>query len=128
MNNIRETRRKAGLTMKQLGKMVGVSEAAISHYETGRREPDPGMLSSIATALGVSVDYILGRESDPATAPLTLHADLGDGETVAQYASPRNEAEDIRAALIAKLLRLNPDQLAMAENYVSFLEHQEAEK
>ncbi len=64
MNRMRERRRALGLTMKQLGAIVGVSEGAISHYETGRREPDPDMLKSLASALGVSVDYILERDQD----------------------------------------------------------------
>lgn len=50
------------MTMKELATIVGVTEAAISHYETGRREPDPDMLSRIATALNVSVDFLIGRD------------------------------------------------------------------
>lgn len=73
MKRMRERRRALGLTMKQLGSIVGVSEGAISHYETGRREPDPDMLKSLASALGVSVDYILGRDqTEPAHNESTL--------------------------------------------------------
>lgn len=66
MNNIRTRRRALNMTMKQLASVVGVTEAAISHYETGRREPDPDMLGRIANALNVTVDYLLGREEAPA--------------------------------------------------------------
>ena len=45
VNNIRLRRRALGLTMKELAAAVGVSEGAISHYEIGRREPDPDMLA-----------------------------------------------------------------------------------
>lgn len=69
MLRIREVRRAAGLTMKQLGAMVGVSEGAISHYETGRREPDPLTLGRIANALSVSVDYLLGRDTQTSVPP-----------------------------------------------------------
>lgn len=62
MNRIRERRKALDMTLKQLASVVGVSEGAISHYETGRREPDPDMLGRIANALNVSVDYILGRD------------------------------------------------------------------
>lgn len=58
--------------MKQLGAMVGVSEGAISHYETGRREPDPVTLGRIASALSVSVDYLLGRDAPEDPAPAAL--------------------------------------------------------
>lgn len=63
MNRMRTIRRSLGLTLKQLGDIVGLSEGAISHYETGRRQPDPEMLLSIANALGVSADYLLGNDS-----------------------------------------------------------------
>lgn len=67
MNRIRERRKALDMTMKQLASVVGVSEGAISHYETGRREPDPYMLGRIANALNVSVDYILGRDEREAS-------------------------------------------------------------
>ena len=63
MIRIREKRRAMGMTMKELGRLVGVSEGAISHYETGRREPDPEMLKRIADVLGVTTDYLIGRDS-----------------------------------------------------------------
>ena len=69
MIRIREKRRAMGMTMKELGRLVGVSEGAISHYETGRREPDPEMLKRIADVLGVTTDYLIGRDS-PASVTL----------------------------------------------------------
>lgn len=128
MNRIKEARIAAGLSQKYVAMTLGVSGPSVSNWESGKTTPTADNLQMLSALLGVSIDYLLGRESDPAPAQLPLPVDLGAGETVAQYASPRDEAEDIRAALIAKLLRLNPDQLAMAENYVAFLEHQEAEK
>lgn len=69
MIRIREKRRAMGMTMKELGRLVGVSEGAISHYETGRREPDPEMLKRIADVFGVTTDYLIGRDS-PASVTL----------------------------------------------------------
>ena len=40
MNRIRQARQAIGITMRQLGQKVGCSEAAISNYELGKREPD----------------------------------------------------------------------------------------
>ena len=37
--NIRRIRKERGLTLKQLGDAVGVSEAYIRAYESGRRNP-----------------------------------------------------------------------------------------
>ena len=53
-NNIRVLRKAVGMTMKQLGNLMGVSESAISLYETGKAEPDIAMLRKIADYFGVT--------------------------------------------------------------------------
>lgn len=64
MNKIREYRKKKGVTMKELGKAVGVSESTISLYETGKHEPDLLTLGRIADFLEVTIDELLGREPE----------------------------------------------------------------
>lgn len=64
MEKMRELRKIKGLTMKQLGQMVGTSESAISFYERGLHEPDITTIKRIADVLGVSVDVLLGRSSE----------------------------------------------------------------
>ena len=49
--NIRRIRKERGLTLKQLGDMVGVSEAYIRAYESGRRNPKLKSLETLAQAL-----------------------------------------------------------------------------
>lgn len=44
--------------------MTGLTEAAISRYVTGKREPRAVTLSLIANALGVSMDDLLGTPCD----------------------------------------------------------------
>ena len=44
--------------------MSNISSAAIGYYETGKREPQASTLVSIATALHVSVDDLLGYPVD----------------------------------------------------------------
>lgn len=61
MNRIRAARKANGLTMKNLGKIIGVAESTVSMYETGKREPDNATLIKIANTLNVSVDYLLGH-------------------------------------------------------------------
>lgn len=62
MNNMRVIRKQKKMTMKQLGKEVGVSESTISLYENGKHEPDLITIGRIADVLGVSVDQLLGRD------------------------------------------------------------------
>ena len=62
MSRIRDIRKQNGVTMKELGKAVGVGESTISMYENGKRQPDNSMLLKIADYFNVSVDYLLGRD------------------------------------------------------------------
>lgn len=58
---LREIRKSRGMTMKELGEVVGKSEAAIGLYETGQRKPDYETLLKLGEALNCSVDSILGN-------------------------------------------------------------------
>lgn len=49
-----------GISRKEFSAMTGLTEAAISRYCTGSREPKSITLATIANALGVSVDELLG--------------------------------------------------------------------
>ena len=52
---IKQARKKAGLTQEELALKLGVSQAMISAYEKGLRNPKWETIRSIANALGVSV-------------------------------------------------------------------------
>ncbi|GAA3402045.1 helix-turn-helix domain-containing protein [Paenibacillus hodogayensis] len=58
-------REKRGLTQEELSVKLGISRAALSHYETNRREPDYDTLKNIANFFDISLDYLLGRTNDP---------------------------------------------------------------
>lgn len=60
---------KKGMTQRELARRVGVTEAVMSRYISGDREPKPEMLANIATALGVTSDYLLGIENDEFNQP-----------------------------------------------------------
>lgn len=61
-NRIRELRKTRGITMKQLGEVLGLAESTISQYENGKRQPDYETLLRLGEYFGVSVGYILGIE------------------------------------------------------------------
>lgn len=62
--NIRRLRKERKLTLKQLGDMIGVSEAYIRTYESGRRNPKPKSLEAIAKALTVNVVVLANANID----------------------------------------------------------------
>ena len=49
---IRSARRRAGLTQSQLARRSGTSQATLSAYETGRKDPSVATLSRILGAAG----------------------------------------------------------------------------
>lgn len=59
-DRLKEIRQKRGITQEALAKSVSISPSSISLYERGIREPNLNMLISIAKALDVSTDYLLG--------------------------------------------------------------------
>ena len=62
--NISEARKNAGLTMEELGKMVGVSRATIKRYESGEIANIPDdKIEKIAKATKVSETFLMGRDT-----------------------------------------------------------------
>ncbi|WP_051070009.1 helix-turn-helix domain-containing protein [Actinopolyspora halophila] len=51
---LRELRKEAGMTVRELAKRVDLGHAAVSRYETGVRSPARELLARILTALGAS--------------------------------------------------------------------------
>lgn len=49
-----------GLNQKDLAKMAGVTESAMSYYIKGERTPRSDVLTRIAKALNTTTDYLLG--------------------------------------------------------------------
>ena len=54
-------RKEKGITQKQAAAELGISQALLSHYENGIREPGLGFVCKACDYYGVSADYILGR-------------------------------------------------------------------
>ncbi len=56
-------RKKKGLSQAALGKMIGTSGDVIGRYERGDIKPSIDVVSKIADALEVSIDYLMGKTS-----------------------------------------------------------------
>lgn len=61
-SRIVRARTRLGWNRNQLARASDMSWANLSRYEDGENEPSAGKLLRIAEALGVSVDWLLGRE------------------------------------------------------------------
>ena len=58
-NTIRTLREKKGCTQRELAATVGVTDKAVSKWETGKGLPDITLIEPLAKALGVSVAELL---------------------------------------------------------------------
>ena len=56
-------REQLNVTQKAVADYIGLSRQAYAHYEFGDRYPDLKTLCKLADFFGVSVDYLLGRET-----------------------------------------------------------------
>ena len=60
--NMAALRRDRGLSQRKAAAELGISQAQLSHYENGVREPGLDFLCRACDYYGVTADYMLGRE------------------------------------------------------------------
>ncbi|EFM11934.1 transcriptional regulator, XRE family [Paenibacillus curdlanolyticus YK9] len=58
---IAHLREQRGWTQEQTSHSLGISRAALSHYEKNRREPDTETLTKFADLFNVTIDFLVGR-------------------------------------------------------------------
>ena len=59
-----ELRHSRDLSQRQLAGDLHISQALLSHYENGTREPGLPFVCRVCEYFGVSADYMLGRSDD----------------------------------------------------------------
>lgn len=64
-DRLKELRCLRGLTQRELANVLGVTDGAVTLWESNARMPSIPLLVQIADYFGVSVDYLLGRTDDP---------------------------------------------------------------
>ena len=62
-----ELRHSRDLNQRALAADLHISQALLSHYENGTREPGLPFVCRVCDYFGVSADYILGRSDDETT-------------------------------------------------------------
>ena len=59
---IKNARKKQGLTQKQLGDLIGVSKSSINYFERDGRNPTLDHLLKLSKVLDIPVDLLLGLD------------------------------------------------------------------
>lgn len=81
---LRQLREEKDLTTLQLMKNTGISDATISRYETGKRDPNLKLVIRLADYFNVSLEWLCGLEftNDEFT---TLYNELTDEQKQDAY-------------------------------------------
>jgi len=104
-DNIKKLRSSKGWKQSDLAEKTGISSVSIGNYERNDRVPPVDLAKKIAVALGVSLDLLLGSESNEFTMG-ELHS-LPDAERRVYIDNLVNENPDI-AAKVNKVLDFIP--------------------
>ena len=96
---IRTMRLSRDMTQADLAKAIGQSQASITMYENGRREPDFETLEALADVFNV---------------PLIAFVE-GDGVVSVSYSESQTESDDFRL-FVRDSSKLSPDQFRMARS------------
>jgi transcriptional regulator with XRE-family HTH domain len=76
---LRAARELRGMSQGDLAEKAKMPPSSIAHFESGSRKPSFDTLRRLATALGVTTDYLLGRVDEPSFAEAgdPLYRDVG---------------------------------------------------
>lgn len=112
MLRLKELRRKYGITLRQMGEILGLAESTIAHYESGRMEPNLNTLQKIADYFGVTLDYLCGNEIEKT-------------ETK-ERATP--DEEEIRFALFGGAKGITPEMYEEVKQFAEMVKLREEER
>ena len=87
-------RQEKGVSQRTAASALGISQALLSHYENGVREPGLAFVVKACDYYGVSADYLLGRTDEPGGAALRERLRSLSKELRAMADSVESIAED----------------------------------
>lgn len=111
-HRVRALREERDWTQRELALRAGVERATVASWETGRRTPEPHVLTRLADLFGVTVDYLLGRTGSRSAPP--------DSVTEASPASVQRDSEVLDRALkiVQQQENLSDEELEAFRGYL----------
>ncbi|MCQ2406545.1 MAG: helix-turn-helix domain-containing protein [Oscillospiraceae bacterium] len=90
-----ELRRENALNQRTVSNALGISQALLSHYENGTREPGLNFVRKACEYYGVSSDYLLGlsesRHSGERENLLISRIEASLGDVISEIRSARED-------------------------------------
>ena len=107
--NIHEARKRAGLTLEELGKKVGVSKSTVRKYEIGEISNIPSdKIEKIAQATGTSEAFIMGWDNlkeDNAAFHASILKDRNLLEMITKYRKLSEQDQQLFNAMLDSMLK-----------------------
>lgn len=100
-------RKERGMTQKELAERIGVTDKAVSRWETGRGFPDISMLKPLSEVLGVTVIELVNGEPSPPEA-IQAKADSALLETIRYFKSMARKVSGMLLILAGVCLAAMP--------------------
>jgi len=82
IRNLKKLRTEKGVSQRQLGEAIGVSQQSINKYENYEIEPDIRTLIMMAQYFDTSVDYLIGNTDMRRVIEPTTAFDLNNDEAL----------------------------------------------
>lgn len=127
-SRMRECRIEQGISLRQLGEKLNVSESTVQRYEKGiiKKLPEE-TINGIAAALGVSASYLLGEQETIRPEDKTKPVNLTNSEQVLVSCYRRlgdSERSVIRSLLLTMEMAQNhldqyESRLKLAEEFIA---------
>lgn len=119
---LKSARKNCKISQKKLAQELYISQQAYAKYETGAATPNPETLHAIADLLGVSADYLLGRDISKIVqteSPAPLSENEANAEKPAAETGSELSEDAQRIAMKASLL--SEESRKTLEDYIDFL-------
>ncbi len=100
-NRLKKLRDENNFSQKSVAQKLNISNATLSQYESGVRQPSYDVLKKIADIYNVSIDYLLGRTDIKNYEEYTIAAHTDD-RTQQLSDEDRKQLDDFIDFLIAK--------------------------
>lgn len=113
-DRIKQIRKDAKLTQPNFGALLGVSQTAVTNWETGFRDPSQPVIETICTKFGVNREWLVNGAGEPYKA-------VSDDEKLAAWLGEvmASAPDDVRRRLIKALSEMPPDAWQIIEQFAA---------